>query len=135
MIDDDDGRITTSDPAPPLTAKANKKSSKQTPQAPADHVWIGSVGVWVPQAWSSMYPLVGQLVTEDLSWRVGVLLWQSRRPSRRLLAAHARWCREGAALEEKRERLRETARELGLHPQPIVRASRWSIGRFFCLGR
>ena len=135
MIDDDDGRIRTSDPAPPISAKASKKSSKQAPQAPADHVWIGSVGVWVPQAWSGMYPLVGQLVAEDLSWRVGVLLWQSRRPSRRRMSAHARWCQEGASLEQKRERLRETARELGLTPRPTPRPSRWGFHRAFHPGR
>lgn len=135
MIDDDDGRLTTSDPAPPLTAKKNKKSSKQTMEAPADHVWIGSVGVWVPQAWSAMYPLVGQLVAEDLSWRVGVLLWQSRRPSRFRMPAYAHWSREGDALEQKRERLRTTARELHLTPLSAGQPTRRSFRRSLRLGR
>jgi hypothetical protein len=124
MIADDDGRITRSDPAPPLSAKAKSKASKQAPEAPADHVWVGAAGAWVPQAWPAMYPLVGQLVAEDLSWRVGVLQWQARRPSRFRMPARACWRKEGTALEEKRERLRATARELGLTAAPVARSSR-----------
>lgn len=134
MIDDDDGRITRSDPAPPISAKAKSKASKQAPEVPADHVWIGAVGAWVPQAWPAMYPLVGQLVAEDLSWRVSMLLWQSRRPSRFRMSARACWRKEGTALEQKRERLRATGRELGLAPAPVARSSRRRFRRGFRVG-
>ena len=132
---DDDGRITTSDPAPPITGKKNRKSSKLAPQTPPDHIWIGSVGAWVPEAWSGMYPLVGQLVAEDLSWRVGVLLWQSRRPSRARMPSRARWRTEGVTLQRKRDRLRATARELGVTSLPVARSPRRTRRSVFRLGR
>ncbi|HEY8302707.1 MAG TPA: hypothetical protein VIG48_12475 [Jatrophihabitans sp.] len=85
---------------------------------PADHVWVGSAGVWVPQAWPAMHPLVGQLVSEDLSWRIGVLHWRSVRPRPLRLHARAVWRAHGVTLAAKRERLRAMADELGFRPMP-----------------
>ena len=123
MIDDEVPR-TISDPAPPRTAKRKTKkqrsaeSATNVPVDPTDYVWVGSAGVWVPQAWPAMHPLVGQLVSEDLSWRIGVLLWRSSRPHPLSLRARARWRAHGMALAAKRERLRAAARELGFRPSP-----------------
>ena len=116
---DDEAPLTISDPAPPRSAKKTSKRSKTpVPEAPADHVWVGSAGVWVPQAWPGMHPLVGQLVSEDLAWRIAVLHWRLSRPGRVHLCARARWRGHGVALAAKRERLRAMAKELGFRPMP-----------------
>jgi len=119
---DDEAPLTISDPAPPRSAKKTRKRSAKragdTPTDPQDHVWVGSAGVWVPQAGPAIDPLVGQLVSEDLSWRIGLLHWRSSRPSRRHPRARAAWRADGVVLAAKRERLRAAARELGFRPAP-----------------
>jgi len=122
---DDDAPLTTSDPAPPRRAKNKQRSVKPADQAPADHLWVGSAAVWVPEAWPAMYPLVGQLVSEDLSWRAGMLHWQSCRPGRFQLRARASWRAHGETLAAKRGRLRETARELGFRMMPEEKPKHW----------
>lgn len=122
---DDDAPLTTSDPAPPRRGKTKQKSAKPTNEVPADHLWVGSAAVWVPEAWPAMHPLVGQLVSEDLSWRAGMLHWQSTRPGRLQLRARKEWRAYGTQLAAKRDRLRETARELGFRMMPEEKSKRW----------
>ncbi len=115
----DEAPLTISDPAPPQPAKKTRqRSTPSTVVIPEDQIWVGSAGVWVPQAWPAMHPLVGQLVSEDLSWRVGVLHWRSSRPSPMHLRARAQWRAHGVALAAKRERLCAAAKELGFRPAP-----------------
>lgn len=124
MIDDDAPR-TKSDPAPPRRAKSKQRSAKVTTEAPTDHLWVGSAGVWVPEAWPHMHPLVGHLVSEDVSWRAATMHWQSSRPGRFSLRARREWRAYGAQLAAKRERLRETAAELGFRMVPEAKPTHW----------
>lgn len=108
-------RLTEIDPAPPR----RPKKRKHDPQVPdfdevTDGVWIGSAGVWVPQGWCVAYPLVAQLVGEDLAWRLAMADWNARRPRVWCLPARTRWSHEGTQLRRKRGRLVSCARQLGI---------------------
>jgi hypothetical protein len=108
-------RMTSIDPAPPHRQKKRKRDPQALdPDDCADAVWIGSTGVWVPQGWCVAYPLVAQLVGEDLAWRLAMADWNARRPRLWVLPARTKWSREGAQLRKKRGRLVACARQLGI---------------------
>jgi hypothetical protein len=60
--------------------------------------------------------MFGMLMTEDFCWQMTAQDWRARRPARLHRAARAAWRAEGLLIEQKRERIRELAGELGLVP-------------------
>jgi hypothetical protein len=122
---DDDAPLARSKPAAQRREKKRSSSAPVLPTTPVDHLWIESAEVWVPEAWPAMHPLVGQLVSEDLSWRLAMLHWQSCRPGRLRLHDRRAWRTDGASLAAKRERLRATARELRLRATPKQKPAPW----------
>jgi hypothetical protein len=59
-------------------------------------------------------PTFAMLMTEDFCWQSSLEEWRGRRPSWRRRSAYAAWRSEGAAIEQKKQRIRQLAAELGL---------------------
>ncbi len=73
-------------------------------------------------------PLVSALLSEDTCWQIAREDWQRRKPRPWRLEERRTWRAEGAVLENKRDRLREQAAELGLAPStPEVRRGERSL--------
>jgi len=104
------------DPTPPRVTTRRRTSTPASDEEPEerDRVWVGSPGGWVTVSRVLCEPLVAQLVGEDVSWRIAVADWHSRRPSLWHLRARLTWSREGGALECKRARLSTSAAGLRL---------------------
>jgi hypothetical protein len=59
-------------------------------------------------------PLVASLLSEDTCWQIAREDWQRRKPRPWRFDDRRTWRAEGAVLEDKRDRLREQATELGI---------------------
>jgi len=59
-------------------------------------------------------PILLELAAEDVCWFVAVRGWRTRRPSMWRFAARLKWQAEGRRLQDRRRRLVQYARELGL---------------------
>lgn len=119
MTDDERG-ATRFDPAPP-EAGGGRKGTTKTPKADVspDMIWLGAVGAWIPQRWCTDRPLVSQLVGEDLGWRLATADCRSRRPSIWRPGERGSWRRELERAAQKRARLVEAARDLGISASPV----------------
>jgi hypothetical protein len=62
-------------------------------------------------------PLVAALLSEDTCWQIACEDWQRRKPRPWRLEERRAWRSEGDMLDDKRDRLREQAVELGLAHQ------------------
>lgn len=108
------------EPLLPGTRRASKKrrwrmrrsSGRDLP--PDAGLYLAAVGRSIKVSDAVNRPMFAVLMTEDFCWQSSVEEWRSRRPSRRRRSAYAAWRAEGAAIEQKKARVRALAIEVGL---------------------
>lgn len=99
----------------PSTKRKRGRGRNGVAERPAStELYLATVGTHVAPAHYRDRPLFAQLVTEDTCWQFAVAEWQSRKPPLFRLSARRAWREEGSLLDDKRERTRTQAAELGL---------------------
>lgn len=90
-----------------------RRRSASEPSSDAG-LYLAAVGRSIDVSDALSRPMFAMLMTEDFCWQCSVEEWRGRRPSWRRRAAYAAWRAEGAAIEQKKARIRALAVELGL---------------------
>src|SRR5215475_8966898 len=93
----------------PNKKRRSLRRSSASDQPPDEGLYLASVGRSINVSDAANRPMFAMLMTEDFCWQSSLEEWRGRRPSWHRRSAYAAWRSEGAALREKKARIRTLA--------------------------